>query len=95
MHISYTHTHTHTYTHIHIHTYTYTYTHINTQMYTITHTYILPQTCHVPIITASNLNPGMRMTTSRIGWDPAPDKVQHTTSDFSTHTKHIIKDRVG
>ena len=38
----------------------------------------------LPIMTASNLNPGILITTSKIGCDPAPDNVQQTISALST-----------
>jgi hypothetical protein len=47
------------------------------------------------MMTASNLKPGMRMTTSKMGWDPAPDNVQHTISDFSKHTLTLISERLS
>ena len=41
-------------------------------------------------MTASNLNPGILITTSKIGCEPAPDKVQQTMSALSKKSKNNI-----
>ena len=89
-----THTHIHTHSYAHSLPFLHTYTHTPTQTPTQTPTHPHAHThTNVPMMTASNLNPGMRMTTSKMGWDPAPDNVQHTTSDFSKHTLTLIRER--